>query len=179
MFMMVPIDWTHGSGGRTLPSCRRPRALVMAASAEAGPSATKPPDGVTASKTRRVFYWVATVLTALAFNVPGVGNLVRAAHIAQDMAHLGYPPYFLTILGTWKVLGAIVVAVPGLPRLKEWAYAGMIFDLTGAAASRAFVGDGVPTVLVPIAIAGVVLVSWSLRPASRRLEAPRAVEAGR
>jgi len=55
----------------------------------------------------------------------------------------------------------------------------MIFDLTGAAASRAFVGDGVPTVLVPIAIAGVVLVSWSLRPASRRLEAPRAVEAGR
>lgn len=80
---------------------------------------------------------------------------------------MGYPSYFLTILGTWKILGAIVVAAP---RLKEWAYAGMIFDLTGAAASRAFVGDGAPLVLVPIAIAGVVLASWSLRPASRRLE---------
>ncbi|MGH7440466.1 MAG: DoxX family protein, partial [Polyangiaceae bacterium] len=89
------------------------------------------------------------------------------------------PPYFLTILGTWKVLGAIVVAAPRLPRLKEWAYAGMIFDLTGAAASRAFMGDGAPTVVVPLAIAGVVLASWSLRPASRRLDPPRAVQEGR
>jgi hypothetical protein len=94
------------------------------------------------------------------------------------MAHLGYPRYFLTILGTWKILGAIVVCAPRLPRLKEWAYAGMIFDLTGAAASRAFMGDGAPMVVVPLAIAAVVLASWSLRPSSRRLESPRSLVGG-
>jgi hypothetical protein len=88
------------------------------------------------------------------------------------LAHLGYPPYFPGILGTWKGLGAIVVAVPRFPRLKEWAYAGMIFDLTGAAASRAVMGDGAAMVVAPLMIAGVVLASWSLRPPSRRLESP-------
>jgi hypothetical protein len=125
----------------------------------------------TPAKTRWLLYWAATVVTALAFTAPGVGNLIRAPHIAQDMAHLGYPPYFLTILGAWKVLGALVVVAPGLPRLKEWAYAGMIFDLTGAATSRAVVGDGAPMVAVPLVIACVVLASWALRPPVRRLEA--------
>jgi uncharacterized membrane protein YphA (DoxX/SURF4 family) len=171
MLQMTHIDWTQGCGGRTLPPCRRPRGLAMpAASAETGASTVEP---------RLIAYRIATVVAALAFTVPGIGNLIRAAHIAQDMAHLGYPSYFLTILGTWKVLGAIVVAAPRLPRLKEWAYAGMIFDLTGAAASRAFMGDDAPLVLVPLAIAGVVLASWSLRPPSRRLESPRSLEEGR
>jgi uncharacterized membrane protein YphA (DoxX/SURF4 family) len=118
---------------------------------------------------------VTTIVSTLAFNVPGVLNLIRAPHIAQDMAHLGYPPYFLTLLGTWKVLGGIVVAAPRLPRLKEWAYAGMIFDLTGAAASRAATGDSAPMVIVPLLIACVVLTSWSLRPESRRLQSPSRV----
>jgi uncharacterized membrane protein YphA (DoxX/SURF4 family) len=130
-------------------------------------------NGETSGRARQVFYWATTVLTALSFSVPGLGNVVRAPHIAQDMAHLGYPPYFLAILGIWKVLGAIAVVAPRLPRLKEWAYAGMIFDLTGAAASRAAVGDGAAMVAVPLVIAGVVLASWSLRPPARRLEPSR------
>ena len=121
------------------------------------------------ARTRQAFYWLTTALAVLAFVLPGIGNLVRARHIAQDMAHLGYPPYFLTILGTWKVLGATVVAAPRLPRLKEWAYAGMIFDLTGAGISRAVTGDSASTVVVPLMLAGMVLASWSLRPPSRRL----------
>jgi hypothetical protein len=80
----------------------------------------------------------------------------------------------MTILGIWKVLGAGVLLAPGLPRLKEWAYAGMIFDLTGAATSRAVMGDGVPMVIVPLAIAGVVLASWALRPSGRTLRSPTA-----
>jgi uncharacterized membrane protein YphA (DoxX/SURF4 family) len=127
----------------------------------------------TPARARQVLYWAATVLTALSFSVPGVGNLIRAPHIAEDMAHLGYPPYFLAILGTWKVLGAIAVVAPRLPRLKEWAYAGMIFDLTGAAMSRAAMGDGATMVVVPLMISGVVLASWSLRPPARRLEPSR------
>ncbi|HVV48645.1 MAG TPA: DoxX family protein [Polyangia bacterium] len=121
------------------------------------------------ARTRQAFYWLTTALAVLAFIVPGIGNLTRARHIAQDMTHLGYPPYFLTILGTWKILGAIVVAAPRLPRLKEWAYAGMIFDLTGAGISRAVTGDSASTVVVPLMLAGLVLASWSLRPPSRRL----------
>ena len=116
-------------------------------------------------------YWTATTLVAVAFFVPGVGNLMHASHIELDMAHLGYPSYFLSILGCWKVLGAIAILLPGLPRLKEWAYAGMVFDLTGAAASRAAMGDGTPMILVPLLIGSVALMSWALRPGSRKLEA--------
>lgn len=123
----------------------------------------------TETRGRAVGYWLATGLVAVAFVVPGIGNLAHAPHIAGEMAHLGYPTYFLTILGTWKVLGALAVVVPGVARLKEWAYAGMIFDLTGAAASRAALGDSVQMIVVPLVIAGLVLTSWALRPAGRTL----------
>jgi len=85
------------------------------------------------------------------------------------MAHLGYPTYFMTILGTWKVLGAAVIILPGFARAKEWAYAGMIFDLSGGATSRAIAGDGVAAVGIPLAIAVVVAASWALRPDDRTL----------
>ena len=119
---------------------------------------------------KMVTYGVVTTLVALAFVAPGIANLVHVQHIVADMAHLGYPPYFSTILGTWKVLGALVVLAPGLPRAKEWAYAGMIFDLTGAAISRAIVGDGARGVIPPLLIAGLVVASWALRPKDRVLQ---------
>ena len=121
------------------------------------------------SRTARIAYWVATGAVAAAFAVPGVANLARAPHIAQDMAHLGYPIYFMTILGAWKILAAVAVLAPRLPRLKEWAYAGMIFDLTGAAISRAVAHDGPVMIIVPLLIAGVVIASWALRPEERVL----------
>ena len=79
------------------------------------------------------------------------------------MAHLGYPSYFLTILGAWKVLGALAILSPGLPRLKEWAYAGMFFDLSGAVASHALMGDGVSKVIGPCLVGSIVIASWLLR----------------
>jgi uncharacterized membrane protein YphA (DoxX/SURF4 family) len=121
-------------------------------------------------KPKVIGYWSTTALVALAFVVPGIGNLVHAPQIAHDMARLGYPSYFLTILGAWKILGAIAITVPRFPRLKEWAYAGMVFDLTGAAVSRAASGDGVGGILPPLAIAAMVITSWALRPRSRRLD---------
>lgn len=135
------------------------------------------PAGAPGSRGRRAVYLVTTALAALAFLVPGVGNLVRVPHIAADMSHLGYPPYFLAILGTWKVLGALAVAAPGLPRVKEWAYAGMFFDLSGAAVSRAVMGDGAVMVVAPLVLAAVVWASWATRPASRRLTPRFAPEA--
>ena len=114
---------------------------------------------------RTITFWFVTALVFLAFLGSGIGNLVHAPNIARDMAHLGYPAYFSTILGTWKVLGALAVAVPAFPRVKEWAYAGMMFDLTGAAISRAVAGDGAPGVIPPLIVAGLVVASWALRPA--------------
>jgi hypothetical protein len=118
---------------------------------------------------RRLIYAVSTVIAVAAFVGSGLANFLHLDHVAHDMARLGYPPYFMTVLGTWKILGAIAIAAPRLSRAKEWAYAGMIFDLTGAAASRAAAGDAIGTVLAPLAVAVVVVVSWASRPATRML----------
>jgi hypothetical protein len=122
-------------------------------------------------KTQTIGYWVATGLTALAFAFGGVLDLSRSADVVAGLAHLGYPAYFATLLGVWKVLGVVAILVPGWPRLKEWAYAGMFFDLTGAAVSHAAVGDPVGNVITPLVILGLVIASMLLRPADRRLGA--------
>ena len=110
---------------------------------------------------KTVTYWITTVIVAIAFFVTGIGNLVPFAHIARDMAHLGYPPYFLIILGSWKILGAVTIVFARIPRLREWAYAGMMFDLTGAAFSRLASGDGVTMIVIPTAMACLVVLSWA------------------
>lgn len=120
-------------------------------------------------KIRPIAYWVTSALTAFVFLSGGAADVARPSFVMDGMTHLGYPGYFVLILGVWKVLGGVVILSPGLPTLKEWAYAGMIFDLTGAAASHAAVGDPAAKVITPLVIAGIVLASWALRPASRRL----------
>jgi hypothetical protein len=119
----------------------------------------------TATKLKTFAYWGATLLTAFAFLAGGVADLARGPALVSGMAHLGYPSYFMLILGAWKVLGALAVVAPRLPRLKEWAYAGMFFDLTGAALSHASVGDPAAKVLVPLVILAIAAASWALRPA--------------
>src|SRR5690349_12868929 len=99
----------------------------------------------------------------------GVMQLTLAPEVVKTLQHLGYPAYFAIILGIWKIGGAITTVVPGLPRLKEWAYAGFFFDLTAAAASHAFSGGTVIDIVAPLGFLGLVLASWALRPASRRL----------
>lgn len=112
-------------------------------------------------------YWIFTVLAALLFAVPGTALLLGVPHFTADMARLGYPAYFLTILGIWKLLGSIAILSPRLPRLKEWAYAGMIFDLSSAVISRALVGGEVVKILPPLFVGIIVILSWRLRPAGR------------
>jgi len=117
---------------------------------------------------KRVGYWIATGLFAFALGMIGVMDVSRGPDIAAAMEHLGYPLYFAAILGTWKILGAIALVAPGLPRLKEWAYAGFCFNLTGAFLSHAAVGEpgaGAPA-LVLLAFAAA---SYLLRPESRRV----------
>jgi hypothetical protein len=115
-------------------------------------------------------YWICTVLVVFSFLSGGVSHVMRMPQVIEGIAHhLGYPVYFVILLGVWKILGAVAVVVPRLPLIKEWAYAGMVFDLTGATVSHVAVGDDVRHILVPLVIAGLVAASWALRPESRRL----------
>ena len=88
----------------------------------------------------------------------------------EPNVHLGYPVYFATIIGFWKVLGAIAILAPGFPRLKEWAYAGIFFNMTGAAATGVFTQSAAWHVIVDLVLAALAVASWALRPASRRLD---------
>ncbi|MGZ5970135.1 MAG: DoxX family protein, partial [Polyangiales bacterium] len=85
------------------------------------------------------------------------------------MGKLGYPAYFATILGTWKLLGAVAIVAPRYPRLKEWAYAGIMFDLTGASLSHLASGDPAGKVVTPLVLLGLAAASWALRPSKRVL----------
>jgi uncharacterized membrane protein YphA (DoxX/SURF4 family) len=128
---------------------------------------------------RTIGYWVSTGLVALAFGFGGVMDFLAPPEVVEGLAHLGYPAYFAKILGVWKVLGTAAILAPGLPRLKEWAYAGMIFDLTAASVSHAASGDDLGKILVPLVIAAIVMTSWALRPASRTLAASPSANADR
>ena len=122
-------------------------------------------------KARKITYWITTVLVAFFIGSGGVSQVVQFLGDRHGVvAVLGYPMYFFAILGFWKVLGAIAILVPRFPRLKEWAYAGIFFDLTGAAASCAAVGGyGVYAfhVVAPLILAVLTMVSWALRPQGR------------
>jgi DoxX-like family len=123
------------------------------------------------AKAKNVTYWTTTIL--IAFFI-GSGGAAQVAQFLGDphgvVPELRYPMYFFAILGFWKVLGAIAILVPRFPRLKEWAYAGIFFDLTGAVASVAAVGVyGIYAfhIIVPLILTLITLASWVLRPESR------------
>ena len=119
-------------------------------------------------------YWASTALVAFAMGTGGVADFMRIPDAVEGMRVLGYPAYFLTIIGVWKVLGAIAILAPRFPLLKEWAYAGIFFDLSGAAASHAASGDfGAYAfqIFVPLFLVLLTIASWALRPASRTISA--------
>ena len=121
-------------------------------------------------KTRLIAYWIITVTLALALLSGGFAGLIQRPENVEFLTHMGYPVYFGLIIGFWKVLGGVALLSPGFPRLKEWAYAGIFFNMTGAAASHVFAGDAVWHVVVPAAFALLAVASWTLRPSSRRHE---------
>src|SRR5271168_733711 len=121
---------------------------------------------------KKIAYWITTAFTEFVFLSGGVADILKPAPVLEGMTHLGYPVYFVLILGTWKVLGGIAILAPKFPRLKEWAYAGMLFDLTGATASHISVGDDAFHRVTPLVILAIVIASWALRPESRKLGGP-------
>jgi len=122
------------------------------------------------ARAKTIAFWATTIFGPTSFVIGGVIGLLGGEQVAAGVQHLGYPMYFASILGFWKLAGAIVIPAPGLPRLKEWAYAGFLFDLTAAAASHAAVGDGSAEIVTPLVFLALVAASYVLRPESRRLE---------
>ena len=130
------------------------------------------------AKMKSIAYWIATLLIAFFIGSGGIAQVLRVQGTVDGFVHiLGYPLYFVTILGVWKVLGAIAILVPRFPRLKEWAYAGIFFDLTGSVASTAAVGVyGAYAfhIIAPLVLVGITVASWALRPPSRTIGVPAA-----
>ena len=118
---------------------------------------------------KRVAYWVCTGLVVFFIGSGGLAYLMRVPDVVAGVVALGFPVYFIVLLGVWKVLGAIAILVPGFPLIKEWAYAGIMIDLTGAAVASLATGAAWWHAAAPLVIAVLVVVSWALRPESRRL----------
>ena len=117
-------------------------------------------------------YWTCTGLIAAEALAGGALDLVRYGSYLSTLTSLGYPAYLATILGTAKLAAGVVVLAPRLPRLKEWAYAGILVNMLGAAASHALAGSAPANVVPPLALAAVAVASWASRPADRRLPGP-------
>lgn len=119
--------------------------------------------------TRAVAYWTTTGLFSAALGMSGLATLSHQPPLVAAYQHLGYPTYFMSILGAAKLLGVFTLLAPGLPRLKEWAYAGFTINLVSATISHLAAGDPAGQSLMPLVILTVALASWALRPAGRTL----------
>lgn len=120
------------------------------------------------TKRNKIIYWVATIWLALGMLSTGIVQLLQMKQETETMARLGYPAYFLIILGIWKILGVVAVLMPKFSLLKEWAYAGFFFAMSGAIFSHAASGT-LNEVFGPVLLLVLTVVSWYFRPADRKI----------
>jgi len=120
------------------------------------------------TKAKKITYWIATIWLALGMLSTGIVQLLKLKEEVDMMTHLGYPIYFLTILGVWKILGVVTVLIPKFPLLKQWAYAGFFFAMSGAVFSHLASGDGAKEFFGPTLLLVLTVVSWYFSPDSYR-----------
>lgn len=121
------------------------------------------------TKRDKIIYWIATIWLSLGMVSTGIVQLIKLKEEAEMMEHLGYPLYFLTIIGVWKILGVIAILVPKFPVIKEWAYAGFFFAMSGAVFSHLAVGDDAKEFFGPVLLLVLTAVSWYFRAESRKV----------
>lgn len=119
-------------------------------------------------KRNKIIYWVATIWLALGMTSTGIVQLIKMEEERTAFAELGYPDYLMSILGVWKILGVIALLVPGFPLIKEWAYAGFFFIMSGAIVSHLTVGHGIAEVFGPLLLIVLTVTSWYFRPEERK-----------
>jgi hypothetical protein len=123
-----------------------------------------------------ITYWATTLVVAGEMIAGSLWDLLQIEYVRVTLTHLGYPLYLLFILGVWKLPCGVVLLIPRFQRLKEWAYAGAVFNYSGAVASHIAVSDRVMVWIWALLFGVLTLASWVLRPPERRLVAPTAVE---
>ena len=130
------------------------------------------------TKRNKIIYWISTIWLALGMLATGTLQLLKvkaegavAPPGVYGITHLGYPVYFLTILGIWKILGVVALLIPNFPLLKEWAYAGFFFAMSGAVFSHIALGDSMNEIFPSLLLLILIVVSWYFRPADRKIPA--------
>lgn len=121
------------------------------------------------TKRNKIIYWIATIWLALGMASTGVVQIMKMQEDVDNFTSLGYPAYLMTIIGVWKLLGVVAVLVPKLPLLKEWAYAGFFFAMSGAIISHIAMGHDMAQIAPPLLLLVLTLVSWYMRPVSRKI----------
>ena len=120
-------------------------------------------------KRDKIIYWVATLWLSLGMVSTGMVQLIKMKEEVDNFTSLGYPAYLMTIIGSWKMLGAVIILIPKVPLLKEWAYAGFFFAMTGAVISHLISGHGAKEIFGPMLLLILTVISWYFRPADRKL----------
>lgn len=122
-----------------------------------------------AGQASKIIYWIATIWLALGMTSTGFVQLIKMEEAVVNFTNLGYPLYVMTILGVWKLLGVIAILIPKFPILKEWAYAGFFFVMSGAIISHLVNGGQATTLFGPTLLLGLIIISWYLRPDERKV----------
>jgi hypothetical protein len=122
-------------------------------------------------KRKKIAYWVITILLSFCIFSGGLLQALLVKGVIQGFKPLGYPTYFISLIGIWKMLGIIAILIPGFKLLKEWAYAGIFFTMTGAVISHIASNDISPQIIAPVVLAIFTVLSWYLRPDNRKIVA--------
>jgi DoxX-like family len=120
-------------------------------------------------KRKITWYWIITAILSFCIFSGGLAQAVQANGVVQGFKPLGYPNYFISLIGVWKVLGVIAILIPKFPLLKEWAYAGIFFAMSGAVISHIASDDVSVKIIAPFLLAVFTVLSWYLRPADRKI----------
>lgn len=120
-------------------------------------------------KRDKIIYWIATVWLSLGMVSTGIVQLLKVKEEAEMFSRLGYPAYLMTLLGVWKILGVVAILIPRYPILKEWAYAGFFFTMSGAIFFHVVNGDEAKELFGPTLLLVLTSVSWYFRPVERKL----------
>jgi uncharacterized membrane protein len=121
------------------------------------------------TKTKKITYWVSTIFLSFGMLAGGIQQMLQIGGYNEIVTQLGYPLYLLSILGTWKILGVIVILIPKKAVLKEWAYAGFFFAMSGATISHLAVGQAITESMPSIILLLVTIASWYFRPNDRKI----------
>lgn len=121
------------------------------------------------TKANKIIYWISTIFLSFGMLAGGIQQLIQIGGYNEIVTQLGYPLYLLSILGTWKILGVIAILTPKKPLLKEWAYAGFFFAMSGATISHIVVGQPITEALPSTILLLVTATSWYFRPNDRKI----------